>query len=142
MRTSLMTLMLGASLVTTSCATKRGTGTAVGATAGGALGYAVGGTTGLLLGAAAGGALGYTLGSAMEEEDRRRVMASLEANRAAAWHNPETGYDYRVEPTDTRYLEGRECREFRLTAEVEGQPDFVHGTACRRPDGQWETISG
>ena len=133
--------MLGASL-TASCATKRGTGTGVGAVAGGAIGQAVGGTTGLILGAAAGGALGYTVGNAMEEEDRRRAAYALETNRPVSWRNPETGYDYRVEPLETRYERGRECREFRMLAEVEGQPDEVRGTACRAPDGSWETISG
>jgi surface antigen len=38
-------------------------------------------------------------------------------------------------------MEGRECRDFRLLAEIEGQPDEVTGTACRRPDGTWEAIS-
>jgi len=138
----LMIVTLGVSLAATSCATKRGTGTAVGAGAGGALGYAVGGTSGLLIGAALGGALGYTAGRAMEEEDRRRAAIALEQNRMMEWHNAQTGYDYRVEPRGTRYLEGRECRDFRMLAEVEGRPDEVTGTACRRPDGSWEAIQG
>ena len=142
MRTNLVTLMLGASLLTASCATKSGTGTAVGATAGGALGYAVGGTGGLILGAAAGGALGYTAGRAMEEEDRRRFAYALEANRPVGWRNPDTGYEYRVEPIETRYQRGRECREFRMMADVGGRPDEVYGTACRGPDGAWEVNSG
>lgn len=137
-----MTGVLGASLLTTGCATKRGQGTAVGAIAGGALGGVVGGDVGLVVGAAAGGALGYTAGRAMEEEDRRRMAYSLEQNQPVEWSNPQTGYEYRVEPVDTRYMRGRECREFRLLADVEGRPDEVHGTACRQPDGRWEVLSG
>jgi surface antigen len=142
MRSEVIALIVGVSLTATGCATKSGTGTAVGAGAGGALGYAVGGVGGLVVGGLIGGALGYTVGKSMEEEDRRRAAYALETNRAQAWHNPETGYDYRVEPTKTVYENGRECREFRVLAEVDGQPDQVEGTACRTPDGRWEAISG
>jgi surface antigen len=142
MRSTLMTLLLGASLATTACATKSGTGTAIGAGAGGALGYAVGGTTGLILGGAVGGIFGYTAGRAMEEEDRRRAAYALERNQAISWRNAETGNHYRIEPYDTRYEGGRECREFRMTAEVDGNPDQVNGTACRQPDGSWHMLSG
>jgi surface antigen len=137
-----MAVVLGTTLLTTSCATKRGSGAAVGAVAGGALGHVVGGDAGLLVGAAVGGALGYTAGRAMEEEDRRRAAIALERNQPVEWRNPGTGYEYRVEPMDTRYLEGRECREFRLLAEVDGTPDEVYGTACRQPDGTWQVLSG
>jgi hypothetical protein len=37
---------------------------------------------------------------------------------------------------------GRECRDFRVLADLEGEADQVEGTACRRPDGRWEMISG
>jgi surface antigen len=137
----LVIVTLGVSLSVTGCATKSGTGTAVGAGAGATLGYAAGGTTAMLLGAAIGGAFGYAVGRGLEEEDRRRAAIALEQNQVMEWHNPQTGYDYRIEPTDTRYLEGRECRDFRLLAEVGGKPDEITGTACRRPDGSWETLS-
>jgi surface antigen len=140
MRSSSVALILGFAISTSACATKSGTGAATGAIAGGAIGGLVGGEVGLLIGAAAGGALGYTLGRAMEEEDRRRMAYALEANQPAAWRNPQTGYEYRVEPMDTRYEAGRPCREFRVLAEVEGRPDQITGTACRTPDGRWETI--
>jgi surface antigen len=142
MRASLITVVLGASLLTSACATKRETGAGIGAGAGGALGYAVGGTTGLVVGALAGGALGYTAGKRMDENDRRRAAYALERNQQTSWVNPDTGDQYRIEPLGTRYEQGRECREFRLTADVEGRPDEVHGTACRQPDGTWEAVSG
>lgn len=141
MRSYLMIVALGASLSVAGCGSKSATGTAVGAGAGGLLGQAVGGTTGLIVGAAVGGALGYTAGEAMEEEDRRRAALALEQNRAMQWSNPQTGHDYRVEPTGTVYREGRECRDFRMIADVDGRPDEITGTACRRPDGSWEAIS-
>jgi surface antigen len=141
MRTTLLSVVLGATLVS-ACATKSQTGTAVGVGAGALVGHAVGGDVGMLLGGALGGVLGYTAGTAMEQEDRRRIAYSLERNEPMEWRNTQTGGQYRVEPIDTRYQQGRECREFRLLAEVEGTPDEMRGTACRRPDGSWEMLSG
>ncbi len=132
--------MLGATL-TASC-TPSQTGTGVGAVGGGLLGHAVGGDIGMLIGAVAGGALGYSVGRAMEEEDRRRAAYALEQNRTMGWRNPDTGDEYRVEPYDTRYSNGRECRDFRMFTDIEGRTETVNGTACRRPDGQWEMVSG
>lgn len=137
----LLIVTLGVSLSATSCATKSQTGGAVGAGAGGALGYAVGGTGGMLLGAAVGGLFGYGAGRAMEEEDRRRAAIALEQNRIMEWENAQTGREYRMEPQGARRVEGRECRDFRLLADVEGKAESITGTACRRPDGSWEAIS-
>ena len=103
------------------CATKAGTGTAVGAGGGGVIGYALGGPTGLLIGAIAGGALGYA---------------------GPHYHGFEPkGADYRVVPTGTSYHKGRECRNFEMLAHVDSKPETVNGTACRRDDGSWESIS-
>lgn len=35
----------------------------------------------------------------------------------------------------------RECREFRTTANIGGRSQWVYGTACRQPDGTWQTVS-
>ena len=142
MRSNLMTWIVGASLVAgTACATKSGTGAATGAVAGGLVGAAVGDTTGLLIGAAVGGLIGHEVGRAMEREDRRRIAYALEANRPVYWRNPETGYEYQVEPIGPRDYDGRECRQFRLMAEDErGRAEEVYGTACRTPDGSWELV--
>lgn len=133
-------VLLSAIFAVTSCANKAQTGTAIGAGAGGAIGGLAFGTTGLVVGAITGGALGYIAGKHMDNEDRRRAAEALERNRAASWHN-EDGDSYRMVPTKTTHRDGRTCRNFRMYAEVDGKPDEVHGTACRRSDGQWETIS-
>lgn len=140
MRSTLLLSCLGVSVLAGGCATKSGTGAALGAGGGALVGHAVGGDTGMLVGALIGGAFGYTAGRAMEEEDRRRAATALEYNRPMEWRNPDTGYEYRLEPRNTRYIEGRECRDFRMLAEVDGRPDQITGTACRRPDGTWEAI--
>ncbi|HEY5924128.1 MAG TPA: glycine zipper domain-containing protein [Kofleriaceae bacterium] len=127
-------------MATASCATKSGTGTAVGAGIGGAAGYALGGTTGLIIGGALGGALGYSVGREMDEEDRRRAAYALEQNRYMEWRTDD-GDMYRMQPRRTSYMDGRECREFTMHADIDGQPEHVNGVACRRSDGSWETIS-
>ena len=143
MRSNLIAMMLGASLITTSaCASKSGTGAAAGAVGGGVVGGVVGGRTGLLVGAALGGLLGYGAGKAIEEEDRRQMAYALEANQPVEWRNPETGYQYQLQPTRTIVEQGRECREFRMFADVGDRPEEVHGTACRQPDGSWEMLGG
>jgi surface antigen len=138
----LLIVTLGVSLSAGACATKSATGTAVGGVSGGALGYALGGTTGLVIGGLVGGVVGHAVGAKMEEDDRRRAAIALEQNRMMQWENQRTGEDYRIEPRGTRYIEGRECRDFRLLADIEGTPDEITGTACRRPDGTWQTLSG
>lgn len=119
------------------CATKQGTGTVVGGAAGGALGYAIGGGPGLVIGALAGGVVGNVVGKGMDDDDRHRAAAALEANRRMEWENSQ-GNHYEVTPTGTRYQEGRECRDFQMTSYVDGKPDEVTGVACRRSDGGWE----
>jgi surface antigen len=142
MRTTLLPLLLGATLISgASCATKRETGAATGAVAGGIVGGVLGGDTGLLIGAAVGGLLGYGAGAAIEREDRRRIAYALERNEPVEWQNPETGYEYEVQPTQYEVREGRRCREFRLLAEdSRGRQKEVYGTACRQPDGSWELV--
>ena len=141
MRSFLIILTL-ASATASGCATKSGTGTVVGGAAGAAIGGLAGGGTGMLIGAIAGGALGYATGRVLEEEDRRRAAIALEQDRAMTWHNAHTGAEYRMVPGPSSYVEGRRCREFQMYAEVDGKPDTITGTACRRPDGTWEAMSG
>jgi len=31
-----------------------------------------------------------------------------------------------------------ECREYQATTTIDGQPQQIHGTACRQPDGSWK----
>jgi surface antigen len=123
------------------CATKQGTGTVVGGTAGGALGYAVGGGAGLVIGALAGGVVGNVVGREMDKQDRVQAAAALEANRRMEWES-RNGNRYEVTPTGTRYEAGRECRNFEMTSYIDGRPDEMTGVACRRSDGSWELMQG
>jgi surface antigen len=143
MRTLIIAMLLCTTLISGGCATHREGGTAVGATAGGALGYAVGGGWGLLFGAVLGGAVGHTIGAEMDKQDQMRVAMALEANQAAQWRNANTGNTYTVQPGAARVQNNRECRDFRVMADVEGRAENVNGVACRHPETQqWEIVSG
>lgn len=135
---SIVILILSIGFLTSGCATKAGTGTAVGAGTGGLIGGLAGGTTGALVGVLAGGALGYVVGNQMDQEDRRRAAYALEQNREMEWRNAQ-GQQFRVVPGQTSYQQGRECRSYRIFAEIDGRPDQIDGFACRRPDGTWES---
>ncbi|MDB4954979.1 MAG: hypothetical protein JWO36_2548 [Myxococcales bacterium] len=144
MRSKLINMMVGASLIAGSaCATKSGTGAGIGAVGGGILGGAFGGTTGALIGAGAGALVGFAAGKSLEEEDRRRMAYAFETNQPTQWRNPDTGYAYQVQPIRTRVEGSQECREFRMLAESgPQQPEEVYGTACRQPDGTWQLMNG
>lgn len=129
--------MLGASLTATGCGPKSGPGAATGAVGGAVVGGLVGGSTGAVAGAILGGTLGYGVGRYMEEEDKRQMAWAMEQNRQMAWQNDQTGASYRIQPTDTYFRDGRECRNFSMVADVNGAPDRVNGVACRNPDGTW-----
>ena len=141
MQAKLISIMLGASLMATACATESGTGAATGAVGGGLIGGVLGGGRGMLVGAALGGLLGYGVGRSIEDQDRRQIAYALDSNRMTTWQNPDTGYQYAVEPTRTIISRGEECREFRMTADVGEQPREVYGTACRQPDGSWQIVN-
>src|SRR6185436_10201451 len=122
MTTKLISIVIGASLIAgAGCATESGTGAAVGAGAGGIIGTAAGGAGWGLLGAAVGGLLGYGVGHSVEVEKERRMEAALAAGQPTTWASDQ-GRTYTVEPQPLYYNQGRQCRRFRLLAQVDGQP--------------------
>jgi len=93
--------MLPALLAACGPGNKQGTGTIVGAVAGGAAGAAIGGPrnrgAGLAIGAVVGGILGNQIGRSLDEEDRQMAAAAeyqaLEYGQPGAatpWDNPQT----------------------------------------------------
>jgi len=121
------------------------TGSILGGVAGGAAGHQIGGGSGKTIatvaGAIAGSILGRRLGNKMSQRDRQQFGHALAGNSTGqtdSWSNSQTNNHYTVTPTSDSYQhDNRTCREFRMKAEVNGQPDHVTGTACRQPDGSW-----
>ena len=121
------------------------------------LGAALGGAAGGLIAsevahgshraeAIAGGALlgilvGGSLGNAMDQLDERCVGQVLEhagSDQSVGWRNPDSGASYEVTPGRTWEEDGRYCREYTTTVQIDGRPQQAWGTACRQPDGSWE----
>lgn len=130
---------------------REGTGTAVGAVAGGVLGAAIGGRGGAavaggIVGAMAGGLLGNAIGRDMDEQAYREAMdaeyRALERGSPGApvaWRSR----NYYGTVTPGSYYErdgyGR-CREYAHTIYIDGRPETARGVACRQSDGRWVPV--
>jgi surface antigen len=124
----------------------------VGAVAGGLIGSQFGGGTGEriaagLAGAAIGGLIGNRIGAGMDDEDKQRAYAAqmdaLERSPSGApvsWKNPDSGRYGTVVPGPAYQQAGRNCRSFTHTIYIDGTPQTARGTACRQPDGTWQSV--
>jgi surface antigen len=132
---------------------KENTGTLVGAGSGAVIGAAIasGGGGSPLAGAAIGGLLGgligNRIGASMDDDDKRRAYAAqmdaLERGTSGApvsWKNPDSGRYGTVVPGPAYQQAGRNCRSFTHTIYIDGTPQTARGTACRQPDGTWQSI--
>ncbi|HUW73402.1 MAG TPA: RT0821/Lpp0805 family surface protein [Methyloceanibacter sp.] len=130
---------------------KQGTGTILGAVAGGAAGAAIGGRKnripGVAIGAMAGGILGNLIGADLDERDRQlaaaaeyRALEYGKAGQATPWNNPSNQHRGQIVPGKPYQQGGSFCRPFTHTIYVSGQPQTARGTACRQPDGTWSTV--
>ena len=135
-------LLLG--LTATGCANKAQSGAGVGALTGGLIGALVSGDKeeGALIGAVIGGLAGYAIGNEMDKYDRQQLSQAYEtghSNVAKSWVNPDSGNRYTVTPQQA-YTgpKGKPCRDARIEAVINGQPETVVTKACRTSDGMWE----
>lgn len=131
---------------------KQGTGTLIGGATGALIGAQFGKGTGALaatgIGALAGAMIGNQVGKSMDDQDRKlaelsahKALENSPSGRGVEWHNPDNGHHGYVVPTKTyKNNKGDYCREFTQQINVGGTPTKGYGTACRRPDGQWEII--
>lgn len=144
--------LVAASALAAGCAqqpTNEDVGTVVGGVLGGAAGSQIGGdeeaqTIGTIVGAIAGAAIGGAVGRSMDQTDRLQAARTLETvptGQTTSWVNNDSGYEYRMTPTETYTSGSQPCREFRMQASIEGDYETVRGTACRLPDGTWEIQS-
>jgi surface antigen len=130
---------------------KQGTGTIVGAVAGGAAGAAIGGRKnripGIAIGAMAGGILGNLIGADMDERDRQlaeaaqyRALEQGQPGQPVPWNNPNNQHYGQVVPGKYYQQGGQYCRPYTHTIYVGGQPQTARGTACRAGDGTWHPV--
>ncbi|MDX1923940.1 MAG: RT0821/Lpp0805 family surface protein [Rickettsiaceae bacterium] len=151
-----LALLLSA-VVFSSCAengrmSKQGGGVALGALAGGLIGSAFGKGegkiiaigAGALLGGLAGGAIGKSLDDRdkmLAERSAQKALESAPSGQSTEWRNPDSGHYGYITPTKTYQAEsGRYCREYSHEVRVGRRVEHAYGTACRKPDGDWEII--
>ncbi|MBT8419303.1 MAG: glycine zipper 2TM domain-containing protein [Gammaproteobacteria bacterium] len=145
---TLISTLLVAGLALGGCntgPTKEQAGTVLGGALGGVLGSQVGGGSGktaaTIVGTLAGAMIGGSIGRSMDETDRLKTQHSLETlptGKHSSWHNPDTGHQYTVTPTNTYDSDTGPCREYSVDAMIDGRQEKVYSTACRMPDGSWE----
>lgn len=141
---------LAGALVLAACSTPpthEEQGVIIGGIVGGIVGHQVGSGSGqtlaTIIGAVAGAAIGGSVGRSMDDTDRLKTAHALETVRtgvATQWVNPDTGYAYRVTPTETYDSGSGPCREYTLEATIGGEAQTVYGTACRQADGSWRIV--
>lgn len=126
-------------------------GGGAGAILGGIVGAQVGSGSGRLWATGAGVLLGALVGSeiggSLDPADRAYASnAHVEAQQAPigrkiTWNNPESGNHGSVTPIRDGYDQsGEYCREYQQNITVGGRQETGYGTACLRPDGQWEIV--
>lgn len=142
--------VLSFSVLLVSCAeiNNEGVGAVSGGVAGALIGSQIGSGAGQVA-AAAGGALigaflGGNIGKYMDKVDRLEMQKALETaptGKAVAWKNPDSGNQYRIQPTKTYYVNGGPCREYTTYANIAGKSEKVYGKACRQADGSWRVAN-
>jgi len=140
---NLLVLCVAAS-VTYGCATREQTGQVLGGVAGAAAGSQVGGGSGrtaaTIGGALLGAFIGGQLGTRMDEKDHQQTGLALENSATGEntrWVNPDTGYRYNFQPTNTYQAASGPCRDYTMEAVIDGRNETINGTACRQSDGSW-----
>ena len=87
-------------------------------------------------------AVGMSDGMAVEGSDRDCVIGALEMlpdERQIAWTG-EAGELFRVSTERTFRSRDLLCRDYTAQIQIGGRKQQTIGTACRRPDGQWEIL--
>ncbi len=130
-------------------------GAVLGGLAGGLLGSQFGKGSGRLAATGIGAALGVMAGSAIGRSlDQRSQQLAANAVQQSytqpvgskiTWNNPQNqsgparGYVETIR--DGNRNDGSYCREYQQTIIVGGKQQSAYGTACRKPDGNWELVN-
>src|SRR5262245_61386526 len=92
---------------------------------------------GVIGGLIVGGVIGGLIGHAMDSADEACMGHALEYagdGEPLRWQDP-SGDSYKVVPSDTYQSAGRFCRHYTTSVVINGTPETLSGTACRRDDG-------
>ena len=73
----------------------------------------------------------------MDEADRMNAVRAVQTNETVSWRNEKSGHEFTVKPTRTFYSGSNICRDYTLSATIEGRPDKLDGSACKQSDAGW-----
>lgn len=131
--------------------TGAGIGAVIGAAAGSRIGEGSGKTVATAVGAAVGLMVGASIGRKLDEHARMtaerattRALDTAETGHTITWEDPNSGGSggpAKGTVTVTKqgvHDDGRTCREFVNTVEVNGQKEEVTRVACRNPGEGWK----
>ena len=123
-------------------------GAGLGALAGSQIGSGKGQLAAVAIGALAGSLFGSEIGRSLDRADRAYMQqaahSSLEYNRAGqatTWRNPDSGHSGSVTPTQTVQVQGRDCRDYETSVQIDGKTERAIGRACRNSDGTWQIVN-
>src|SRR5262249_33280783 len=150
-----LVLVISVIMVLTGCAEvsqnpKTAIGGLGGATVGGLIAAAAGGSgAGIAAGVIGGGLLGGLVGNLLDDRDHRLATEAADrgpetgpSRQSVAWRNADSGHAGAVTPVRTyQSTGGTYCREYQTTVTIEGRQERGHGTACREPDGSWKLVN-
>lgn len=145
------TLLVSTTMLISGCEgmNKQGGGTLIGGATGALLGSTLGKGEGKLIatgiGAVAGAFIGNRIGKSLDDHDKALLAQSSQkalelapTGNAVAWNNPDSGNRGTVTPIKTFERGNTYCREYVQEVVIGGEKQKAYGTACRKPDGQWE----
>ena len=151
LRHALISAVVAGTMLLAGCQTapsNETTGTVVGGVVGGILGSQIGGgkgkTVATIAGVLVGAYIGGNIGRTMDANDRQQAYDALEnnpTNEPSAWHNPDSGNDYTVTPTNTYDTAEGPCREYTTEVVIDGKREVATGTACREANGSWRIVN-
>ncbi len=147
----IITILSGTLFLVGCQASNQTIGQAGGAIAGGVLGNQVGGGSGrvaaTIAGALVGGVIGGNIGKSLDNRSKEAALAAeynaLErgnAGQPVAWQGTNGTYG-QVVPQQPYQVGSQNCRRYTHTIYIDGTPQEASGTACRNPDGTWQTLS-
>jgi surface antigen len=122
-----------------------GIGAVGGAVVGGLAGAAVGTGAAVGVGIVGGALIGGLIGHSMDHSDYYQAnyaMTNMPKHTAHHWRG-KNGTMYTVIPTSKAMaMYGHShCRKFTMTATMKnGKKERMHGVACRKANGMWETV--
>ncbi len=131
---------------------REGYGAAAGGVSGDVIGSQVsegsGSIVGAPIGAVSGGLIGSEISRQFDERDMQQALAAeyraLEygnAGQPVVWRNDTSGHRGEVIPGPGYRVNSADCRDYRHTIYIQGRAQTGRGTACRRPDGTWRTVT-